>query len=256
MIQVEKLKIQNYKCFRNFEIIFNEGVSIIVGNNEEGKSTILEALQLALSGMLNGRFVELYEGLFNRNAVKEYIESLKTDKKMPLPTILIEVYLKTGELPNFEGDSNTEKTGNCGLWFKASFNDLYQGEYSAMIQNGEVKSIPVEYYKIERFSFAREAVTNRGIPLKSVLIDSSSNRFQNGSDVYISKIIRDNLDEKEIVALAQSYRRLKENFGDDESVVAINRKVSENAGISDRKVSVSVAAWGETLSRYLPDRLV
>ena len=38
MIAVEKLKIKNYKCFRDFEINFNKGVSIIVGNNEEGKS--------------------------------------------------------------------------------------------------------------------------------------------------------------------------------------------------------------------------
>jgi len=35
---VEKLRIQNYKCFRRFEIDFNEHLNIIVGNNEEGKS--------------------------------------------------------------------------------------------------------------------------------------------------------------------------------------------------------------------------
>ena len=260
MIKVEKLKIKNYKCFRDFEIEFNESVSIIVGNNEEGKSTILEALQLALSGMLNGRtlFADIYESLFNREAVTEYLESLKTSEKQPLPTILIEVYLKSDELPLFEGDGNSERTGCCGLWFKASFNDLYQSEYSALIQNGEVKSIPVEYYKIERFSFAREAVTNRSIPLKSVLIDSTSSRFQNGSDVYISKIIRDNLDDKEIAALAQSYRKLKESFGDDESIVAINKKVSENAGISNKKVSVAVDmsvknSWDTVLMTFIDD---
>ena len=260
MIGVEKLKIKNYKCFRDFEIKFNEGVSIIVGNNEEGKSTILEALQLALSGMLNGRtlFTDIYESLFNREVVNEYLESLKTDNKLSLPIILIEVYLKSDELPEFEGDGNTEKTGHCGLYFKASFNDQYQGEYSALIQGGDVKSIPVEYYKVERFSFAREAITNRSIPLKSVLIDSSSNRFQNGSDVYISKIIKDNLDDKEIAALSQSYRKLKESFGDDESIVAINKKVSENAGISNKKVSVSVdmsvkSSWDTVLMTFIDD---
>ena len=260
MISVEKLKIKNYKCFRDFEIKFNENVSIIVGNNEEGKSTILEALQLTLSGMLNGRtlFSDIYESLFNREAVVEYLESLKTENKLPLPTILIEVYLKTDELPEFEGDLNSEKTGRCGLGFKVSFNALYQGEYSAMIQRGDVKTIPVEYYKVERYSFAREAITNRSIPLKSVLIDSSSNRFQNGSDVYISKIIKDNLDDKEIAALAQSYRKLKENFGEDESIVAINKKVSENAGISSKKVSVSVdmsvrSSWDNVLMTFIDD---
>lgn len=134
MISVKKVKIQNYKCFRNFEIEFNEGVNIIVGNNEEGKSTILEALQLALSGMLNGRtlFTDISESLFNREAVNEYLMSLKAAEKKPLPTILIEVYLKSDELPGFEGDGNSERTGHCGLWFKASFNDQYQSEYSAL----------------------------------------------------------------------------------------------------------------------------
>jgi len=50
MIFVEKLGIQNYNCFRHFEIVFNEHLNIIVGNNEEGKSTILEALHLCLTG--------------------------------------------------------------------------------------------------------------------------------------------------------------------------------------------------------------
>ena len=260
MIAVEKLIIKNYKCFRDFEINFNKGVSIIVGNNEEGKSTILEALQLCLSGMLNGRalFSDVYESLFNKEAVGEYIESLKTDNKKPLPTILIEVYLKTNELPRFEGDGNSGRTKGCGLWIKICFNEQYQGEYTALIQRGDVKTIPVEYYKVERFSFAREAVTNRGIPLKSVLIDSSSNRFQNGSDVYISKIIRESLDDKEIAALAQSYRKLKENFGNDASIVAINDKVSENAGISNKKVSVSVDmsmknSWETVLMTFIDD---
>lgn len=260
MIAVEKLIIKNYKCFRDFEIVFNKGVSIIVGNNEEGKSTILEALQLCLSGMLNGRalFSDVYESLFNKEAVREYIESLKTDNKKPLPTILIEVYLKTNELPRFEGDGNSGRTKGCGLWIKICFNEQYQGEYTALVQRGDVTTIPVEYYKVERFSFAREAVTNRGIPLKSVLIDSSSNRFQNGSDVYISKIIRESLDDKEIAALAQSYRKLKENFGNDASIMAINDKVSENAGISNRKVSVSVDmsmknSWETVLMTFIDD---
>ncbi len=260
MILVEKLKIKNYKCFKDFEITFNEGINIIVGNNEEGKSTILEALQLALSGMLNGRtlFTDVYESLFNKTVVDEYIQSLKTDNKLPLPDILIEVFLKSDELPKFEGDGNSERMSKCGLCFRICFNDQYQGEYEAIVQSEDLKTIPVEYYKIERFSFGREAVTNRSIPLKSVIIDSSSNRFQNGSDVYISKIIKDSLDEKEIAALALGYRKLKENFSEDEAVKAINQKVSENAGISSKKVTVSVdmsvkSSWETILMTYIDD---
>lgn len=79
MISVEKLKISNYKCFKDFVIDFNDSINIIVGNNEEGKSTILEALQLALSGMLNGRtlFTDVYESLFNKDTVDEYLRKIR-----------------------------------------------------------------------------------------------------------------------------------------------------------------------------------
>ncbi len=258
MITVEKLKVKNYKCFKDFEIDFNDSINIIVGNNEEGKSTILEALQLALSGMLNGRtlFTDVYESLFNKDAVEEYLRSLSTTEKKPLPSILIEVFLKGDDLAKFEGDGNSYKTKKYGLVFKVWFNDQFRDEYNALIQSGEVKTLPVEYYKIDRYTFARDAVTNRSIPLKSVLIDSSSVKFQNGSDVYISKIIKDNLDEKEIVALAQSFRKLKEDFGEVEAIDAINRKVSENAGMSTKKLTVSVDmsvknSWETVLMTYI-----
>lgn len=259
MIAVEKLKIHNYKCFKEFEIVFNEGISIIVGNNEEGKSTILEALQLALTGMLNGRtlFTDVYESLFNRKAIEDYIGSITTTKQ-PLPYILIEVFLKGDDLAKFEGDGSSYGGKECGLAFKVSFNNQYQDEYDALIKSGEVKSLPVEYYKIDRYTFARASVTNRSIPLKSVIIDSSSTRFQNGSDVYISKIIKDNLDEKEVAALAQSFRKLKESFGEVDAIEAINRKVSENAGISTKKVTVAVDmsvknSWETVLMTYIDD---
>lgn len=260
MISVERLKIHNYKCFKEFEIEFNDGISIIVGDNEEGKSTILEALQLALSGMLNGRtlFSEVYENLFNNEIVDEYIRSLQTTEKQQLPTILIEVFLKGDDLAKFEGDGNSFEGKRCGLAFKVCFNELYQDEYNALIQNGDVKSLPVEYYKIERYTFARASITNRSIPLKSVIIDSSSTRFQNGSDVYISKIIKDNLEEKEIAALSQSFRMIKESFGEVDAIEAINRKVSENAGISTKKVTVTVDmsvknSWETVLMTYIDD---
>lgn len=47
---ISKMKIHNFKCYRDFEIDLEEGLNIIVGDNEAGKSTILEAINLALTG--------------------------------------------------------------------------------------------------------------------------------------------------------------------------------------------------------------
>lgn len=54
---ITKVKIKNFKCFKDFSLILNEGVNIIVGNNEVGKSTILEAIHLGLTGIMNGRYL-------------------------------------------------------------------------------------------------------------------------------------------------------------------------------------------------------
>lgn len=41
---IEKIHIENFKCFKGqFELELEQGINILVGNNEAGKSTILEA---------------------------------------------------------------------------------------------------------------------------------------------------------------------------------------------------------------------
>lgn len=57
-MKIEKLVLQNYKSFKDRTVIeFNEGLNILVGDNEAGKSTILEAVHLCLSGILDGRYL-------------------------------------------------------------------------------------------------------------------------------------------------------------------------------------------------------
>ena len=77
---IEKVIIQNFKKFKEpFEISFNENINLLVGDNESGKSTILEAIHVALTGMYAGRSIrnQLSAYLFNREAVQEYLESIK-----------------------------------------------------------------------------------------------------------------------------------------------------------------------------------
>lgn len=61
------------------------------------------------------------------------------------------------------------------------FNDKYGDEYEALVQQGDVKSLPIEYYDITWTTFARDVITTRSIPYKSSLIDSSEYRYQSGN---------------------------------------------------------------------------
>ena len=69
---VKKIIIENFKCFKGkFMLDLNEGINILVGDNESGKSTILEAINLALTGLFNGRYFrnELTQYFFNYEIV-------------------------------------------------------------------------------------------------------------------------------------------------------------------------------------------
>ena len=59
---IQRAVIKNYRCLKQANVTFNENLNVIVGNNECGKSTLLEAIHLALTGQLNGRplMIELH----------------------------------------------------------------------------------------------------------------------------------------------------------------------------------------------------
>ena len=258
MIKIDRLVILNYKKFTNFEIEFHEGLNIIVGNNDEGKSTILEAVNLALTGTLNGRIIknEISENVFNVDVVKDYIESLKTTP-IDLPKILIELYLSGEGIDELKGDNNSKRVKTSGISFKIQFDENYKKEYESFVKSTP-KSLPVEYYKVDWVSFARSSVTPRSIPLKAALIDSSTNRFQNGSDIYISRIIKENLEEDELISLAQSYRNLKDDFEQNELIKGINKKIADSGEISNKKVSIAADmsvknSWENILTTCVDD---
>ena len=57
-------------------------MNILVGDNESGKSTVLEAINLALTKQINRRDAsyELHPFLFNQQAVNEFIARAKEGK--------------------------------------------------------------------------------------------------------------------------------------------------------------------------------
>lgn len=243
-MRIEKLKIFNFKLHKRFEFTLNPITNIIVGDNETGKSTILEAINLALTGTLNGRPLrnELTPYLFNIKCQQEYLQSLSTEKKSPPPEILIELYLE-GEGPEFarlEGNANSERKKAAGVAYRIHFDEDYQSQYEQLVTANEIHSIPIEYYRVSWRSFAREEITSRSLPLKPAIIDSGSFRMQSGSDLYVSRIVRQRLDDKERAAIAQAHRQTREFFMQNPNVQRLNAKIAEAGKVSDKEVTISV----------------
>jgi len=262
-MHITKIHIENFKCFQGvFELELNQGINIIVGNNEAGKSTIIEAIHLALTGLYNGKYLknELSQYIFNNEVVREYILSLE-DGNTPqsLPHILIEIFVDGEDIAEFEGTGNNEKVKACGFLLRIDFDENYQQEYEDLVKSGGIKTLPIEYYKVFWKSFAYdESITPRKIPMRSAFIDSSSNKFQNGSDIYISRIVKELLDSSEVVAISQAHRRMKESFMKEDVVTKINEKIKTASKISDKEIMLSVElssknAWESSLLTYLDD---
>ena len=257
---IRKVKIQNFKCYKDFEITLEEGLNIIVGDNEAGKSTILEAINLALSGIINGKSIwnEISQYIFNKEIVDAYIESVDT-APMALPDITIEIFFGGSENPLMNGNANSDRDNSAeGFCFRIAFNDKYADEYEALVQRGNVKSLPIEYYDITWTTFARDTITTRSIPYKSSLIDSSGYRYQSGNDLYLSRIIKGSLEPQDITSIAQAHRKMRDTFVNDPSIQTINKKINQDASLTDKKIALSVElvtknAWENSLVTQLDD---
>ncbi len=254
---ISKIHIKNFKCFKDsFKLEFNDGINILVGDNESGKSTIIEAIHLTLTCLLNGRYLlnVICEYIFNNQVIDEYLLSLKNpDQDSTPPYILIEIFMEGDDLAEFEGNYNSERVTASGISLTISFDEKYLGEYEKLIKLGNIKTLPIEYYNLNWTTFAQnDSITTRSIPIKSALVDSASNKYQNGSDIYISHIVKGILEDEEIVRISQAHRKMKETFMDDPSIKLINEKIQTASKISDKKVELSVElssknAWENSL---------
>ena len=46
---LKKIKIQNFRCFKNYEMDFRAGLTVLIGKNGVGKTSLLNAIRYGLS---------------------------------------------------------------------------------------------------------------------------------------------------------------------------------------------------------------
>lgn len=258
---IEKIYVENFKVFDKFEMSFNQDLNMIVGDNETGKSTLLEAISMALTGQLYGRYVsaELSPYLFNKKTVANYIQKIKSGNATKPPSITIELYLKeTPATVKLKGSNNTARENATGVSLRVEFDDNYKDEYEKYISEPDkISTVPSEYYAVNWYSFAFSSITKRSLPIYTTVIDTTTIRLQNRTDYYIQEIINDSLTPKEKTQLALTYRELKQAFSEDESLKRINDQLKAEKGkISDKDLTVSIdisqrTSWEANLTSYL-----
>lgn len=170
-VTISKIKLINYRRFRNYCFLPNQGINIVVGDNEAGKSSILEAVDLVASGSIK-RFESLgLDRLMNIDAVNEYNHGNRNFDN--LPKILIELYLQGDFDFTMNGNNNSEQRICDGIRLVCEANSDYQREIiSALYDNPDY--FPYEYYSVRFSTFADEGYSGYKKKLKTVLIDSTN----------------------------------------------------------------------------------
>jgi putative ATP-dependent endonuclease of the OLD family len=260
---LKKIHIENFRVFEHFNLDFRDGLNVLVGDNDSGKTTVLEAVHLALTSRLRGRLIanDLSPHLVNQAAAKRYLDAVRAGGNEPPPEIVIDLYLEEREETAFlKGTNNTAMENACGLRVKMSFSQDFVEEYQRLLEKREeIRLVPTEYYRLEWRSFANNAVTARSVPISLSYIDASSIRLQSGADRYVEQIINQQLNPAERAELARAYRMLRETFADDGAIEAINTRLSESQDdLTDKELSLSVdvsqkASWESNLVPHLDD---
>lgn len=244
-MSIERVVVRNYRALRNADVSFGSGTNIIVGDNEAGKSTLLEAINLALKGQINRRAIayELHPYLLNAAVQAEFVESHRLGKPVPPPEICVELYLAdTKEVAALAGTNNSLKLDVPGISLKLKLDEGLKAEYERYVADpSHITGVPIEYYTVEWLSFANDHLSIAKIPLKTALIDPASISNSYSANKYVLEVVRDHLSKDQAVGLALAYRRMRESFQGDPQITRINVDLSATKSlISEKALTVEL----------------
>ncbi|WP_447926334.1 ATP-dependent nuclease [Vreelandella sp. EE27] len=235
---VEKLYLHNFKKFKDDYFEFNSDVNTFVGDNNAGKSTLLEALEVVLNFQHRSRPFnnEFSPDLFNTEAVAKFLASDK--KPSDLPELVIEAYMK--EVPDYRGTNNSLHEDAMGVQVKASFDTDFLDAYEDYISTGaKITSIPVEFYKIEWMDFSWNIIKPIAKKFRALYIDPARIHPTFGKNQYISNVLSTALKKDEAFRLNLNYRETLQSFNDTNEVVSVNHDLDKDNSITDKKLTIA-----------------
>jgi len=239
--QIQQVRISGFKRIRNtLDVDLSRPLTILVGDNGVGKTTILEAIHLALTGLYRGESIRraLSQTLFNSENVGSFLEAAAKHNLIVLPCITIEVFLSGGDVhvtELFSGAVNSTHLKRCGFTFSISFDDDYRAELADMISSESLSSLPIEYYEIKWMTFADAPVMPRKLPIRSIMMNPTGEWLGGRADERATRILVDSLSERQQMSLAQDARMVYDQWNGMKSLKAASVSLPKVgiAGMSD-----------------------
>lgn len=260
---IERIVIKGYRLFKDLNLQPTAGMNIIVGDNEAGKSTLLEAIGMALTGRVNGKWAqeELNPYWFNQCEVQEFFDSLATDAPLQPPEIIIELYLTNDDdsLQLMRGAYNSRRDGVPGVRIQIAPSKDYAEEFATYLASEDRPNIlPVEYYEVEWRDFADAALKRRPKGLGLSVIDSGTIRSSSGVDFHTREMLGDFVEPKERAAISVAHRSARHTIT-EETLASVNARIAaDGTTIHDRKIGLQIdqssnASWESNIVPQVAD---
>ena len=196
MNHIKSLHIEGFRKFANLDMRFNEHMNILVGENEAGKSTILDALKTVMNQQYRNADKSVLRDLFNTKMVATFKEnpSIKT-----LPRIYIEVELaldpQQKNTSYFYGEvygQRKQQVEKYGIRFECQYDEELGTGMEQSILEGK---IPYEYYALTWTTFGNRPYQMIKRPLNFIFIDTTNSATAPSFNYYNRTLFTSRYDE-------------------------------------------------------------
>lgn len=264
---ISKIKLKNYKKYDEAEFCFNAGRNILIGDNNSGKSSLLQAISL----VLNGSYSQIENiglvNLFNSDSVELFCKLPVQERDIEkLPELYIELYFdstheKIKDESNLYGKNNSEEKWDFGIRLLAKPN-LEECENILLALSEESVTFPYEYYSVDFQSFSGSGYNSYSKPhrFKYHYLDTSLVDTKKEIDKHISMIYRKSVSRNNQAKINHSFRQMSDEFirdmvskdilqQDEEYELLINNNNStpfkDKATVKSRGVDIKNFGQGE-----------
>jgi len=212
MNYIKSLHIEGFKKFISLDVEFNEHMNILVGENEAGKSTILDAIKIVLNQQYRNADKSILKDLFNTKMVSDFVINPSTKT---LPHILIEMELNLDpEQKNseyFYGEvygQRRKQDEKFGIRFECRFDKELGAGLENSIMSGK---IPYEYYALTWTTYANRPYQVIKRPLQFLSINTTSSASAPSFNYYNQALFSSKYDE---VTRAKAKNEFREKLED------------------------------------------
>ena len=212
MKTIKEVVLSNFRRFRKLELSFDDKLNILIGDNESGKSSVLLALDLVLSGSRSKVETIGLETLLNNEAVSTFLGGAK--KLSDLPTLFVEIYLSNQTSADLNGKNNSKGIVCDGLRLTCEPIADYSEQISEVLKD-EHHNFPFEYYAIKFATFSGEVYSGFKKHLKHLVIDSAQINNEYATREYTKSIYSTHASVLERNRNENLYRKSKTSFKND-----------------------------------------